>query len=84
MVNIERNPSRLVLEKEIEFYERNRDELANKYPGRYLLIYGDNLIGDYATRGDATTEGVRRFESEPVLVRLAGEGAPVATLTTIF
>ena len=84
MVNIERNPSRLVLEKEIEFYERNRDELANKYPGRYLLIYGDDLIGDYATMSDATTEGVRRFGSEPVLVRLAGADATSIYTTTIF
>ena len=84
MGNVERNPFWSALEKEIEFYERNRDELANKYPGRYLLIYGDDLIGDYATMGEATAEGSRRFGSTPTLVRLAGEGTPVFTITTIF
>lgn len=73
-----------VLDQEISFYEREREDLAANFPGRYLLIYGDKLIGDFATLGDATSEGVRRFGSGPFLARLAGADAPVSTTVTIF
>lgn len=73
-----------VLEQEIAFYERERERLAAEHPGRYLLIYGDKLVGDFETMSEATAEGTRRFGGDPILVRLAGEGAPVASLTTIF
>ena len=73
-----------VLKQEIAYYERERDTLAAEYPGRYLLIYGDRLIGDYATRGEATTAGGRKFGGAPILVRFAGEGTPVFTTTTTF
>ena len=77
-------PAVSVLEQETAFYERERAALAANYSGRYLLIYGDRLVDDFETMEDATTEGVRMFGSEPILVRLAGEDAPVASLTTIF
>lgn len=77
-------PAESVLEQETAFYERERAALAAKYPDRYLLIYGDSLIGDYATREEATTEGGRRFGGAPILVRFAGEGTPVFTSTTLF
>lgn len=73
-----------VLEVEVAFYERERDKLAADYPGRYLLIYGDRLVGDFATLGEATTEGVRRFGAGPFLARLAGADEPVSTTTSIF
>ena len=79
-----RLPRDSVLDVEVAFYERERDALAAKYPGRYLLIYGDELIGNFATRGEATAEGGRKFGGAPILVRLAGEGTPVFTSTTIF
>ena len=73
-----------LLEVEAAFYERERDALAAEYPERYLLIYGDRLIGDFATMGEATAEGVRRFGAGPFLTRLAGADEPAVALTTVF
>lgn len=73
-----------VLDVEVSFYERERDALAAEYPGRYLLIHGDRLVGHFETFDEATAEGSRKFGTAPILVRLAGEGTPVFTTTTIF
>lgn len=74
----------VLLEQEIAFYGRECDALAAEFPGRYLLIYGDSLIGDFATMEEATAEGVRKFGAGPFLARLAGERSSVTSLTTIF
>lgn len=66
-----------LLQVESAFYERERDGLLMKYPNRVLLIHGENVEGDFDTVNAAITEGVRRFGSEPFLVRRAGADAPV-------
>ena len=45
---------------------------------------GNNRIGNFEAREEATTEGVRRFESGPFLALLDGENEPATTVTTIF
>ncbi len=84
MSNSAETPAVSVLERETAFYERERAAFAAKYPGRYLLIYGDSLIDVFETMEDATAEGSRRFGGKPILVRLAGESAPVFTTTATF
>lgn len=66
-----------LLTVESAFYEQNRDELLMKYPNRVLLIHGENVEGDFETMDAAITEGVRKFGSEPFLVRRSGENEPV-------
>ena len=66
-----------LLEVESAFYESAREELLLKYPNRVLLIHGDSVQGDYETVAEAISEGVRKFGSDPFLVRRAGEDEPV-------
>ena len=66
-----------LLQVESAFYEQNRNELLMKYPNRVLLIYGENLEGDFESVDAAITEGVSRFGSEPFLVRRSGEDEPI-------
>lgn len=66
-----------LLQVESAYYERMRNDLLMKYPNRVLLIHGENVEGDFATMDDAITEGVRKFGSEPFLVRRSGDDEPV-------
>ena len=66
-----------LLRVESAFYEQNREELLMKYPNRVLLIHGENVEGNFETMDAAITEGVRKFGSEPFLVRRSGENEPV-------
>lgn len=65
-----------LLELESAFYEKNRIELLMKFPNRFLLIYGENVCGDFPTQRHAIAEGVRKFGSKPFLVRRSGDDAP--------
>lgn len=60
-------------DEEVAFYEEHFEEFKTKYVGRYLLIYKQELIGDFDSFDDAVEEGIRRYKSGPFLVRQAGE-----------
>ena len=77
-----------ILAEEIAFYEKRFDEYRRKYPGRYLLIHGSNLIGVYEDETEANYDGYRqvwrtRTESHGYLVLKAGDPA-VSTITVPF
>lgn len=57
---------------ECSYFERERDNLLLKYPNRVLLIRGEEVLGNFANENDAVFEGVRKFGSEPFLVRRSG------------
>ena len=48
-----------LLEKEVSFYESHKTEFEKRYPGRYLLIHGRKLHGDYASFEKAVKVGLR-------------------------
>jgi len=69
--------------EDLSFYEKNREDFLHKHTNRYLLIKGSKLVGAFATRGQATGEGVRQFGKEPFLVRLSGEDTPTFTVPVL-
>lgn len=81
-----------LLAEERAFYEAHFEEYRRKYAGRYLLIHGSRLIGDYEDELDACYEGYRQVwrtgtEDHGYLVLKAGEPAvkvvamPIVTRT---
>ena len=44
------------LRNEFEYYVQHQAELAAKYQGRYIVIKGATVIGDYDTAVDAVRE----------------------------
>lgn len=58
-----------LLDKEVRFFEANLEDYQRRYPGRYVLIHGRKLHGDYGTFEEAVNEGTRRFQAGPFLVR---------------
>jgi len=58
-----------MLEAEIKFFIENQQDLAAKYPGRYLLVKGDTVSGSYQLEMDAISEGVRQYGLSSFLVR---------------
>ena len=74
-----------LLAEERAFYEEHFEEYRRKYAGRYLLIHGSELIGDYEDELEANYEGYRHVwrtgsEAHRYLVVKAGEPA-VKTVT---
>lgn len=42
-----------MLHKEFEYYLSHQRELIEKYEGRFLVIKGEKVIGDYSSRIEA-------------------------------
>jgi hypothetical protein len=61
------------LDKEIAAYGRMKADLEKHHLGKFVLIYGEQLVGAYDTEDAVIREGLRRFGSDPFLVRKVGE-----------
>ena len=68
-----------LLKTETAYYDEHAEELLLTYPNRYLLIHGDQLIGDYERHSEAVGDGVRRYGRGPFLVRRTGDKQLVFT-----
>lgn len=62
-----------MLDKERKYFVAHADEWARSYPGRFLVVKGEELIGDFATIDEALAAGANRFGLQSFLVRRAGE-----------
>ena len=68
---------------EAEFLDQNRDEFLERFPGKFLLIKGRKLQGQFNTREEAIQAGVRKYGLGSFLVRQAGEDAPVFSIPAL-
>ncbi len=57
------------LAREKAFLKHNQAGLAERHPGRYLLIKDDEVHGAFETYEQGVSAGVRRFGAGPFLVR---------------
>jgi hypothetical protein len=60
-------------DNERKAFAAHAEEWAKLYPGRFLVVKGEVLVGDFATIEEALAAGADRFGLEAFLVRRAGE-----------
>lgn len=58
-----------LLEKEISFFEKNKQDYLSKYKDQFVLIKGEQFLGSYTTETEAYTAGVEKFGNEPFLIK---------------
>ncbi len=58
-----------MLEQERQFYDCNLAEWLKLYPGRFVVVKGETLVGVFDGAADALAEGARQFQLQPFLVR---------------
>lgn len=61
-----------MLDVERAYFESTRAELEARFPGRFVLIKDQEVIGAFNTIQEALTEGTRRFGLNSFLVRQVG------------
>ena len=59
------------LGSEKKYLKANRDQFMREYPGKYLLIKGDQVFGAFETYEEGVKEGARTLGVGPFLVRSA-------------
>jgi hypothetical protein len=58
-----------VLETELKTYYKHKDSLLATDEGRYVLVYGDQILGTFDTEDDAIDVGYDRLGNVPMLVK---------------
>jgi hypothetical protein len=63
-----------MLEKELAYYEKNKENLRKEYLGRYIVIANDAVIGGYES-DEAAYAGAMAANLEPgaFMIRLVSE-----------
>lgn len=59
----------MALEKELETYRANLDQLKAEHSGKYVLIHGDDVVDVFSSYEDAIKAGYAQFKLEPFLVK---------------
>lgn len=67
------------LKKELDFFIRKKNRFLELYPGQFVLIKRDKLIGTYTTEQEAFKAGVEKFGSQPFLIKQVIKQEPIAT-----
>jgi len=62
-----------VLKKELEAYERMREELLEKYRGKVVAIKDGKLVGVYDNEEEAFRDIVEKYGLVPVLIKRVAE-----------
>jgi len=59
-----------MLEKEYEFYQKNRLSLLERYENQYVVIFGEKVIGSYPDKDTAIIEAQKDHKVGTFLVQL--------------
>lgn len=60
------------LSQEMQTYEQMKSDLESKSMGKWILIHGTVLIGEYASFEETAEIAVKRFGRGPYLIRQVG------------
>jgi len=58
-----------MLEREFEYFLKNQDELVSRYPGKFIVIVGDDVKEVADTEERAYREAIKRFEPGTFLIQ---------------
>jgi Family of unknown function (DUF5678) len=62
-----------MLETERDYFDKHRDDLLRQYPGKFVVIKDQHLLGSYDTIEDALGAGAREYGMVSFLVRRTDE-----------
>lgn len=73
--------SKPLLEEEFHYYLQNQDELVKQFDGRYLVIVGQQVVGDYDSFSEAVVEAQKEHALGTFLVQRCSEGKEDYSIT---
>lgn len=74
-----------VLDVALATFDEHRRRLVREAPGKFVLIYGDRIVGVFDTDDDALAQGYERFGNVPFLVKEITEAdVPISMMSVLF
>ena len=72
------------LKQEIVAFEQMRDDLETEYPGKWVVVRDQQLIGTYDSFEIAANDAVRQFGRGPYLIRQVGAGPMTLPASVLY
>lgn len=63
-----------MLEKEFQYYLDNQPSLVEKYPGKFIVIKGEKVIGVYDSHGEAYDNSIKTEQLGTFLIQHCNPG----------
>ena len=70
-----------MLDKEFQYYIDNQVNLVKLYQGKFIVIVGEYVVGDYDTLEDAVIESGKKYQPGTFLIQECQPGEDNYTLT---
>jgi len=70
-----------MLDKEFNFFLENQDNLVSKYKNQYIVIVGNDVVGNYRSNEIALYEAKSKYEIGTFLIQHCIEGENAYTCT---
>lgn len=71
------------LDTELQFYKRNKPDLLAKYEGKYVVIVGESVVGDYDSYQEAVTTTAKTYKPGTFFVQFVTAEDEVAILSRV-
>lgn len=72
-----------VLRKELEHFDRIKNDLLKTDKGKFALIKGERIIGTFNRESDAYKKGIELYGIEPFLIKCISESEPVQRIPAL-
>jgi hypothetical protein len=70
-----------MLEKEFNYFLSNQSKLVKQYGGKFIVIIGESVVGDYDSYEEALFESKEKYELGTFLIQECTEGEDAYTQT---
>ena len=72
------------LNTEVQFYKQNKADLVAKFEGRYVVIVGKTVVGDYDNYQDAVIITAKTYKPGTFFVQLVTAEDEVAIISRVI
>ena len=69
------------LDKEYEFYQKNKQDIISQHQDRYVVIVGEKIVGVYDRKEKAVVESVKKYKMGTFLVQHVAEQERVVIMS---
>lgn len=67
------------LQIELDYFNKNKEELLKKYPGQFVLIKNETMKGSFTTQEEAYNVGIEQMGNVPFLIKQVVENEPITS-----
>lgn len=73
-----------MLEKEYEYYNKNKDKFIKEYLNKYIVIKGDNVLGVYNSKADAAKTTLSEYQLGTFMIKLVKKDDTARFFNKVF